>query len=247
MASEYIKYQLKDIKPTEKPPELSPKEKLRNWFYYHKWHIIIGAVLLGILLDVGFHALSQKKHAPDYQIAYVGSAVLPEETVSALTDAFAALGTDENGDGKVLVTLNSYIRNAPGSDSAEAGEYEAASEVLLIGDMEKCESYFFIVGDPERFQKDFQVLAREDGSLPEPTEDDPSSGTDNYYALPVSQCSALADAMSGTYSELVSGQAVSGKNSDYLNSLFLARRGFIEGRECAHKTACDLLWEKIAG
>lgn len=260
MSSEYIKYQLKDVKPAEKPPELTPKEKLANWFYYHKWHLLIGAFLVGILLDVGIHAITQRRQAPEYQIAYVGSIVLPEDTISALEEALARVGTDINGDGQVRVTLNSYMRNEPGNTTAETGEYAAASEVQLIGDMEKCESYFFIVDDPERFQIDFQVLAAKDGSLKEPglsvSEIESASETASssiseaaadYYAVPLTKCKVFADALDGTYSEIVSGETTSGSNRDLLNGLYLARRGFPEGRECANKEACDLLWEKLAG
>jgi len=261
MPSEYIKYQLRDMKPAEKPPELTWKEKIQNWFYYHKWHLIIGAVLLGILLDVGLGALSEKRHAPDYQIAYVGSAVLPEDIVNALTDAFAALGEDNTGDGQVKATLNTYLRNAPQGASAETGEYAAASEIRLIGDMEKCESYFFIVDDPGRIQADFQILADKDGAL-SPLSDGPlaeshpaaageapvpaESAAASYYAIPMSSLSAFASAMDVSYSEVISGETVSGTGRDFLDGLYLARRGFTDGRECAYKKACDLLWTKIA-
>lgn len=222
------------MKPAEKPPELTTKEKIKNWLYYHRWHLIIGAVLIGILLDIGLSGLSQRKHAPDYQIAYVGSTVLPKDIVNALTDAFAALGQDNTGDGQVNVVLNTYLRNAPGDASAETGEYAAASEIRLLGDMENCESYFFIVDDPERIQSDFQILADKDGSI-----------LASYYAIPLSDISALADIANAAYSEIISGETVSGTGRDYLDGLYLSRRGFIEGRECAYKKACDLLWEKI--
>lgn len=236
MSSEYIKYQLRDVKPAEAPPEMTRKEKIKNWIYYHKWHLFIGAVLTGILLDIGLSALSQRRHAPDYQIAYVGSAILPEDTVNSLTEAFAALGQDNTGDGQVKVTVNTYLRNAPGDGTAETGEYAAASEVRLIGDMEKCESYFYIIDDPERIQNDFQILADKEGNL-----------NVSYDAVLLSDMPAFADIMDTTYSELISGETVSGTGRDFLDGLYLARRGFIEGRECAHKKACDLLWEKIAG
>ena len=36
MASEYIKYQLRDVKPQEAPAPLTRKEKIKNWFDYYK-------------------------------------------------------------------------------------------------------------------------------------------------------------------------------------------------------------------
>ena len=34
MASEYLKWKYRDVKPDEPSPELTGKEKLANWFHY---------------------------------------------------------------------------------------------------------------------------------------------------------------------------------------------------------------------
>ena len=46
MASEYLKWKYRDVKPDEPPPERSKKDKLANWLHYHKWWIVVWAVLL---------------------------------------------------------------------------------------------------------------------------------------------------------------------------------------------------------
>ena len=91
MASEYWKWKFKDVQPEEKR-ELTPEEKLRNWWYYHKWHIAAGAVLIAVPCSIAWNALHQIK--PDYQIAYVGENALPGDTVTALETELAALGED---------------------------------------------------------------------------------------------------------------------------------------------------------
>ena len=39
MASEYWKWKFKDVRPEEKR-ELTPEEKRKNWWHYHRWHEI---------------------------------------------------------------------------------------------------------------------------------------------------------------------------------------------------------------
>ena len=55
MASEYLKWKYRDVKPREKK-ELTPAEKRKTWWYYHKWRLAAGIVLVlagaGILRQV---------------------------------------------------------------------------------------------------------------------------------------------------------------------------------------------------
>ena len=48
MASEYLKWKYRDVKPRE-TKELTPAEKRKNWWHYHKWHILTGVVLAAAL------------------------------------------------------------------------------------------------------------------------------------------------------------------------------------------------------
>ena len=109
MASEYLKKKYKDVKPDVKR-ELTPAEKRKNWWHYHKWHAATAVVLLSILGSIVWNALHQVK--PDYQIAYVGEYALPDDTAAALEAGFAALGEDLNGDGSVVVQLVQYASPA---------------------------------------------------------------------------------------------------------------------------------------
>ena len=40
MASEYHKWIARNEKPEEKR-QLTKEEKWKNWWYYHKWHVVI--------------------------------------------------------------------------------------------------------------------------------------------------------------------------------------------------------------
>ena len=240
MASEYLQWKYRDIQPEEKRP-LTGQEKVKNWWHYHKWHLIIGILLLASLIDIGKNALGIGIIKPDYQVAYVGTSILPEDAASALETALAGLGEDCNGDGKVVVQVNQYVE----TDSADKGSsddsyYTYASEVTLLADLEDCESYFFIMQDGETFQKNYQILSNLDGSLP--SEEDRDYQT---CYLRWEDCPVLSNLDLGDYTESVAGQEVSGSSQMLLTGMHFARRGFWTEKTCENKEGCDVLWEKL--
>lgn len=240
MASEYIKWQLRDLEEKEAPRPLTRKEKILNWFHYHKWHLVVGAAGIGICAEVLKGALGIGKVLPDYQIAYVGAAALPSDTAAALAGALSSLGEDANGDGRVLVQINQYVRDL--GEGSENAAYNVASQAMLMADFEDCESYFFLLEDPEGFEADYQILAHPDGTLdPEgaPAREDAS------YALSWTDCPVLSGLSLGTYTETIAGAEVTGDSQDLLSSLSLARRGFWTEKTSDHPEACGRLWEAM--
>ena len=149
MASEYLKWKYRDVKPG-KAVELTKQQRRQNWWHYHKWHVLIVGVLVLIAMDWAWSALTQVH--PDYQIAYVGAAPLDQEDAAAWETRLSALGNDCNGDGNVVVQLNQYL-SAP-----EDAMYTAAANVKLLADLDGRESYFFLLEDPEQFQADYEIL-----------------------------------------------------------------------------------------
>lgn len=238
MSSEYLKWKYRDVKPEEKIP-LTKQEKWKNWWHYHKWHVVIGIAGALILADMVCYALGVGRVMPDYQIAYVGSSPLPEDTAAAVEAAFASLGEDLNGDGRTAAQLVQYVPYAA-NGGADAAEYAAASEVKLVGDLDACESYFFLLEDPEAFQKTYHSLCRLDGSLPE-HDDDSVDGV----CLAWGSCPALAGQELGEYSEPVLGWTAEGANQEVLAPLYIARRGFWTEKTAAYPEGCAALWEKI--
>lgn len=149
MASEYLKWKYRDVQP-EKTVELTKKQRRRNWWHYHKWHVLICAAVVLIGLDWAWNVLTRV--TPDYQVAYVGSAPLSQEDAAAWEARLSALGADCDGDGKVVVQLNQYL------SSQEDPMYTAAANVKLLADLDSRESYFFLLEDPEKFQADYEIL-----------------------------------------------------------------------------------------
>ena len=232
MASEYLTKKYQDVKPDVKR-ELTPAEKRKNWWYYHKWHVVICVGLLAILGSIVWNALHQVK--PDYQIAYVGTNALPDDTAAAVEACFAALGEDLNGDGEVVVQMVQYAS----SDESDPQTVMAA-EVRLMADLTSHESYFFLLEDPEQFQRSYRTLRRLDGSLPADG-DDSAEGT--YLAW--ERCPVLARMDLGEYTYALMGGTASGSSNELLSNLYIARRGFWTEEDAPYPEGCNALWEKI--
>lgn len=247
MASEYLKWKYRDVQP-DAPIELTSAQKRANWWHYHKWQVILGAVLLLCLGDILVHALGIGQVQPDVQIAYVGSAALPEETAAALETALASLATDGNGDGKVVVQLNQYAAQQDGSaassavnqDSGERAFYAEAAQAGLIADLERCDSFLFLLEDGETFQRGYQILAHTDGTLPSEME----APSDRLW-LNWTDCPVLAGLDLGSYTETVAGTNLSGDSQTLLSRLKLARRGFWTGTTCKNPETCEELWNTV--
>ena len=234
MASEYLKWKYRDVQPRERR-ELTPAEKRKNWWHYHKWHVIIGVILLGICVDLVLHALGVGQIKPDYQVAYVGTNALPDDTAAAIENAFAALGEDLNGDGRVVVKLVQYA-SAGGADAGVL----TSTEVALMADLMECESYFFLLENPEEFQIAYHSLCRLDGSLPE---DGDYSAEGTYLAW--EQCPVLAGTELGGYSFEVMGKTVTGSSDELAAGLYLARRGFWTEKDAQHPEESERLWDRL--
>lgn len=226
-------------------PEETEKEKKqkkwKNWWYYHKWYIICGLIILIITGSLIKNALGIGIKSPDFQIAYVGKTMLPEETVTALEKAFASIASDFNGDGEIIVQINQYIDDAQlsGTD-AEAAYYEYASEISLIGDISECESYFFLMDSPDQFQKEFQLLATADGDCPD---DADYSTTDKVISW--SLCPLLTGMELGTYSTIILGETITGNNQELLSELYLGRRCFFTDKQTENSDKCSELWDLL--
>lgn len=236
MASEYLQWKYRDVQP-DKKIELTPRQKRANWWYYNKWYVFLGVGLVTLGAYLGARALGVGQVLPDYQVAYVGSTALPEETVGALESALADLGTDCNGDGQVVVRLNQYVM---GDSSGEGAVYAYAGSTKLMADLDACDSYFFLLEDPTAFQENYQVLCHLDGSLPDETEQD----YDSCY-LSWSGCPVLRELSLGEYTEEYLNQEIHGDSQERLAQLSVARRGFWTEQTCSFSQECDALWDTI--
>ncbi len=222
MASEYLKWKFRDVKPDEPPPPMTRKQRMANWFYYNKWWLLVGLVLLSIIGSIVWNALGIGKTKPDYIFAYIGSKDLPQTCAEALEGELASLGQDVNGDGKVAVELRQYITNRSG-DPETALYYNYADETVLLADITRAESYFFLVEDAAKVQKAFQIFAMADGT---PPADEDLSVEDKVYQW--QDCPVL--------SGLETDQTL-------LKDLYIGRRYFVDDQRAQEQEAAALLWD----
>lgn len=212
---------------------------LKNWWYYYKWYVICGILLVGIAGQLIGNALGFWEKTPDFQIAYVGKSKLPSDTVSALEQAFASISSDFNRDGKVVVHVNQYILGNQNLDT-DMLYYEYGSEITLLGDITDCDSYFFLMDDPESFQQKFQVLASSDGTCP-----DEMDRSIEDKAIAWTDCPSLSKIDLGSYQTTILGEHISGNNQDLLSELYIGRRCFYTDQVTENLEQCSELWDSL--
>lgn len=232
MASQYLKWKYRDVKPDE-PVTYTRKEKAANWWHYNKWYVIGGVILLAIAANIGYYMLGFGRVKADYYVAYVGTEYLPKQTVSALESTIAALAADSNGDGKVVVRLNQYVEL--GGGNTEDASYTYSSTAALLADFERGESCFFLLENPETFQEKYSILRTLDGSL---TEDD------TCY-LSWTSCPVLTSLELGDYQDTISGEKASGSSQELLSNLYFARRDFWAENTPSNMADYDILWDTL--
>ena len=224
MASEYLKWKYRDVKPDPPPPSRTRKQKLENWFHYNKWWLVVGAVLIWIVGSMLWNALGIGQVKPDYIFAYIGRDELPPDSAADLETALASLGEDVNGDGKVVVELRQYATNRSG-DLETALYYNYASDTLLLADITSGDSRFFLVEDPLSVQLSYQIFAQADGTPPAEGDFEVADKVFLWSACPALSSLPLDQ-------ELFSG-------------LSLGRRCFYEERPPQLQQADDAFWQLI--
>lgn len=213
---------------------------MKNWWYYYKWYVVCGTILILILINLISNAFGRLRKSPDIQIAYIGETRLPKDTVAALENIFASLAGDYNHDGEIKIQVNQFVSGSPDETDADAISYKQASTIALMGDINDCESYFFLMENPEDVQKEFQVLAMPDGSCPADTD----FSIENKV-FPWKGCKVLSEKSLGNYTTTLFGQTESGSNQELLEKLYLGRRCFYNKKHSKYADECSELWNKL--
>lgn len=223
---------------SREPRQYTRKEKLQNWFYYYKWYVAVGLLIVYVAGSMIWNALGIGQVKPDYSFAYMGNRRLTEETVAALTDALASFGEDLNGDGQVKVELNQYITS--GAVDLESMTYDYAAEMSMLADITEGLSSFFLLEDPETFQQNFQILCHYDGTPP--AEED-YGAADKVYRW--TDCPALTALELGQYTDSYMDITETGEIQQLLSGLSLGRRYFYDKSQETYPEGNAALWNKL--
>lgn len=135
------------------------KKKWENFWYYYKYHVLLGGFFLFALVVFIHDMLTKPEY--DYTIAVVGDMALYEEDKNSLQTWFKEHGEDLNGDGEIQVQVSDYY--IPKED--EDPQILMANQTKLTVDMQEADSiiYFFSDASLERY-KDSGVLSAEDSA-----------------------------------------------------------------------------------
>lgn len=241
MASEYLKQKYKDVKPDERL-ELTAAQKRRNWWDYHKYWVLLGAVaLIGcafLVRDIFFRL------KPDYQVGYVSRTAPPEKVLEALQARLEELGEDVNGDGRVTVELLTYTL---GFDAVSMIDVDAASAGItrLTVDLTAGRVYVLLLDDPEGFQGRMGALSYLDGRLP--PLDDPAYGASDWTGMVYAwdDCPVLANMDLGTYTRFLdlSEQKLNGQEA--MAGLYVGHRAALNEGQKVSFAADEELWQRL--
>lgn len=146
---------------------LTVRQKLENWWDYHRTQVIIGTILLVLAL----YMLGQDRSVPpaDYTVAWVSSHSLSPETAEAISQRMAPYGQDLNGDGQVQVSIHQIkLDLASVLVNGTQGQQEYGELLALDADLEAGQSGIFFTDDPAALQAYTGALLYLDGTTPAP-------------------------------------------------------------------------------
>lgn len=131
------------VEPPKKPePPKTPAEirrlKWDNFWYYHKFHVLVGIFIVLVVAVTYFYRDTSPE--PDYQVGFVTTMSYPQEFIDSLERELSRYADDRNGDGLVKVTVNNYMLN---SDSDNV-QLVTANMTRFMGDAELVSSVVFL-------------------------------------------------------------------------------------------------------
>ena len=100
--------------------------RLENFWYYHKWKILIAAFFSIVLIICVVQMV--ERESPDMYIMYAGQADLSATDVPAMRNALRAVIEDYNGDGEVGTTFVNITCRSEEQIAALESRYAAESE-----------------------------------------------------------------------------------------------------------------------
>ena len=226
----------------EPPREYTKTEKVANWWHYH-WGIVVIVVLcaffgIWIIKDTVFQT------RPDVQIAYVGTHDLPADTVTALQDALTPFCEDTNGDGKVVVQVDTYNVDFD-ADNVNTDAYnQMAGVTRLSAELSSGgKTYIFLLEDPASFESSTGALQYLDGTVP----DDPDTANPDWTEMVYrwTDCPVLAGLELGDYDGYTLVDDATGTNQSVLATLYVGRRGVWDEKQVATYEGCAELWDTL--
>lgn len=152
--------ELNEKQEPEQP--MTKRQKWDNFWFYHKWHVVAGFVLI-IIIGVLVQDILSKEN-PDYTIGILTRKTQDMMLAEQLQAGLETICDDRNGDGKVLVEVVEYVIET--EDTVDA-QMQMANVTRLAGDLDSGTTMMFLTNDIEYFQNFYGVFAYNNGDNPE--------------------------------------------------------------------------------
>ena len=237
----------RDIDPADLAPraekQYTRKERWANWWDYNlKWVLLIGIAAAFVAYSfIGQYFFTTK---PDYNVAAVAPYYLPDDTVTALQEQLARYGEDLNGDGKVVVQVDSYTVDFDAANENTDAYYQMAGVTRLSAELSSGgKTYIFLLEDPEGFEAQTGALQYLDGTLPDDPETTDADWREMVYRW--TDCPVLTGLDLGGYEGLTLMDDVTGTNQSVLAHLYVGRRGVWDEKQVPTYEGCAELWDTL--
>lgn len=128
------------------------KKKLENFWYYYKFHVLIGAFLLICVIIFVRDMLNKVTY--DYTVAFLGDYTINDEDSKALQAWFEAHGEDLNGDGEVHVQIGDY----GASEDGDPNLFAAMQTKFTVDMQEGTSMIYFLSSKQYEKYKDMEIF-----------------------------------------------------------------------------------------
>ena len=121
------------------PPQLpqTSRGKWQNFWFYHKWHVIVGAAVLVVAVVLIVQTVMREN--PDYRLAIATDIYISDSAVQQLEQELSKVGKDLNGDGKILVQADLLYLG----DGMNNSQLEVANRTKMIAYLASNEPLFW--------------------------------------------------------------------------------------------------------
>ncbi len=139
------------------------KKKWDNFWYYYKYHVLIGAFILFCVITFAKDMLGKVSY--DYNIGFLGDYSIMEEDKTKLEKWFVKNAEDLNKDGEVHVQVNDYFIPSEGEDGYDP-QMVMAGQTKFSADVQTATSviYFVSKASYDKF-KEMEIFPEDENQL----------------------------------------------------------------------------------
>ena len=154
------------------------------------------------------------------------------------------LKRDLNGDGKVVVQVDSYTVDFDAANENTDAYYQMAGVTRLSAELSSGgKTYIFLLEDPEGFEAQTGALQYLDGTVPDDPETTDADWREMVYRW--TDCPVLTGLDLGCYEGLTLMDDVTGTNQSVLAHLYVGRRGVWDEKQVPTYEGCAELWDTL--